>query len=370
MPNPQYPNWIEINLSKIESNTRAVIRRTGVDVMGVVKTNAYGHGAVESARAVLRAGASYLAVVRLSELEELRQAGITAPVMVFGGALKSEVDRAIALEGTLPVYDAELAAYFSQRALALGRKLRVHLKVDTGLGRFGVFPDEALDFARSIASLEGLEMEGMMSHFSLIEEENGLSGDIQIERFRSAVDALAAAGIRPRWVHLAGSSGILHKPESYFNMVRAGGLLYGFNEANESLGDLFPELEPVFTWKTALVSVKRFPAGWTVGYGATYKAQQDEIIGVLNVGHGDGYRRKPGGSVLVEGQRVPIVGKICMDQMMVSLPRMLPLETEVVLVGRQGDAFIPAQELARRWEVITAAVTNVIKRTPRVYIRE
>jgi alanine racemase len=151
-------------------------------------------------------------------------------------------------------------------------------------------------------------------------------------------------------------------------MVRAGGLLYGFGETDDPQGDLLPAFEPAFTWKAVLASVKRFPAGWTVGYGATYTTQQDEIIGVLNVGHGDGYQRKPGGSVLVEGQRVPIVGKICMDQMMVSLPRVYPLGTEVVLAGKQEDAVIFPQELARRWGTITASVTNANKRIPRIYV--
>jgi alanine racemase len=338
--------------------------------MGVVKTNAYGHGAVECSKAMLRAGVSYLAVVRISELVELRQAGIAAPVFVFGSALEGEVDQAIEMEGTLPVYDAELAQLFSQRALALGQKLRVHIKIDTGLGRFGVFPHEAVEFARFLSTLEGLEVEGMMSHFAIVGEENGLSSAIQTARFRGAVDALEAAGIRPRWMHLASSSAILYLPDSYFNMVRAGGLLYGFGEADDPEGHRLPRLQPAFTWKAVLASVKRFPAGWTVGYGATYTTREDEIIGVINVGHGDGYQRKPGGSVLVEGQRVPIVGKICMDQMMVSLPRVYPIGTEVVLAGRQGDTLIPPQELALRWGTITASVTNVNKRVPRVYLRE
>jgi alanine racemase len=365
-----YPTWIEINLSAIENNTRFVLEKTGVDALAVVKTNAYGHGAVESARAVLRAGAKWLAVVRISELAELRQAGITAPIIVFGGATPEEIDLAISYQAALPVYDRELAQIWSQRALALGRKLRVHLKIDTGMGRFGVFPEEALEFARFVASLEGLEVEGLMSHLAVTHHEGNLDGMLQVQRFRQVQETLREAGITPRWVHLASSSAILQMPESYFNLVRAGGVLYGLGDSSDAQGNLRPGLRRAFCWKAKFVSVKRFPAGWTVGYGATYTTHQDEIIGVLNVGHGDGYLRLPGGSVLVNGQRCPIVGRICMDQMMVSLPEMVLLGTEAVLVGEQGDAAIPAQELSKRWGSSTTAVTNINKRVPRLYVRD
>ncbi|MCE5208482.1 MAG: alanine racemase [Chloroflexi bacterium] len=365
-----YPTWIEINLSRIENNTRTVLKNTGVDVMAVVKTNAYGHGAVETSKAVLRAGAKMLAVVRLSELMELRQAGITAPVMIFGGAMASEVDQAIAQTAVLPVYDAELAKIWSDRALALGRRLPVHLKIDTGMGRFGVFPEQALDFARFIGTLEGLEIEGVMSHLAGVGDYGPINSQTQLQRFKGVVDTLAAAGIRPRWRHLASSSAILYEPDSYFNLVRAGGVLYGLGDASDPQGVMLPGLSRSFCWKAQFVSIKRFPEGWTVGYDSTYTTHKDEIIGVLNVGHGDGYLRIPGGSVLVEGRRCPIVGKICMDQMMVSLPHEYPLGTEAVLIGEQGDAVIPPQELARRWASATTFVTNVNRRIPRVYLRD
>ncbi len=364
------PTWIEINLSHIENNTRYVLKHTGVDALAVVKTNAYGHGAVECGKAALRAGARMLAVVRLSELAELRESGITAPVMIFGGALETQIDQAIALTAVLPVYDAGLAKIWSARALALGRKLPVHLKIDTGMGRFGVFPDQALEFARFISTLEGLQIEGVMSHMAVTGDEGNLDGKTMIKRFKGVLETLKAAGIDPRWKHMASSSAILDEPESHFNMVRAGGVLYGLGDASDSSGNMRPGLKRAFCWKAKFVSVKKFPAGWTVGYGATYVTQQDEIIGALNVGHGDGYLRLPGGSVLVEGQRCPIVGKICMDQMMVSLPKAYPIGTEAVLIGEQDGAVIPPQELAKRWSSATTFVTNVNKRIPRVYLTE
>jgi alanine racemase len=364
------PTWIEINLSAIENNTRYVLEKTGVDVLAVVKTNAYGHGAVETARAVLRAGATWLAVVRLEEVAELRQAGIDADIMLFGGVTPNEVDQALELEAVLPVYDLELAKVLSQRAVALGKRMRVHLKVDTGMGRFGVFPQEALEFARQLMVLEGLEVEGLMSHLAVTGREANLVGATQISRFKSVVESFRQEGILPRWVHLASSSAILKEPESHFNMVRAGGVLYGLGDSSDAQGNLLPGLRRAFTWKAQLMSAKRFPEEWTVGYGATYMTRKDEVIGVVPVGHGDGYLRIPGGEVLIEGRRVPIVGKICMDQMMVSLPRMVPLGTTVVLVGEQESAVIAPQELARRWGSATTAVTNVNKRIPRIYVRD
>lgn len=365
-----HPTWIEIDLSAIENNTRYVLSKTGVDVLAVVKTNAYGHGAVETARAVLRAGATWLAVVRLEEVAELRQAGIDANIMLFGGVTPGEVDQALELDAVLPVYDLELAKIMSQRAEALGKRMRVHLKVDTGMGRFGVFPDKALEFARQLMAMKGLEVEGLMSHLAVTSREANLGGSVQIRRFKSVVEKLTQAGILPRWVHLASSSAILQEPESYFNMVRAGGVLYGLGDSSDVQGNMLPGLRRAFTWKAQLMSVKRFPEEWTVGYGATYMTRKNEVIGVVPVGHGDGYLRIPGGEVLLEGHRVPIAGKICMDQMMVSLPRMVPLGTTVVLVGEQEGGVIAPQELARRWGSATTAVTNANKRIPRVYIRD
>jgi alanine racemase len=365
-----HPTWIEINLSAIENNTRYVLEKTGVAVLAVVKTNAYGHGAVETSRAVLHAGATWLAVVRLEEVAELRKAGIESNIMLFGGVTPAEVDQALEMDAVLPMYDLELAKILSQRAVALGKSMRVHIKVDTGMGRFGVFPQEALEFARQLMALERLEVEGLMSHLAVTGREANLEGPTQISRFKSVVDAFRKEGILPRWVHLASSSAILQEPDSYFNMVRAGGVIYGLGDSSDTRGNMLPGLRRAFTWKAQLMSVKRFPEEWTVGYGATYMTRKNEVIGVVPVGHGDGYLRIPGGEVLQDGHRVPIVGKICMDQMMVSLPRMVPLGTTVVLVGEQEGGVIAPQELARRWGSATTAVTNVNKRIPRIYVRD
>lgn len=363
-----HPTWIEINLPAIANNTKYVLEKTGVEVLAVVKTNAYGHGAVEVAKTVLKAGATWLAVVRCGEISRLREAGIVVPIMVFGGATPREVDLAIQQDATLPVYDLELAQLFSRRAQELGKRLRVHVKVDTGLGRFGVFPDDALDFTRRVLEMPGLELEGIFSHFAVADEAGHPLTPLQIRRFKRSVQSLNEAGIFPQWVHLANSPGILHETRAYFNLVRAGGILYGLGDMEDERG--FPSgLQPAFTWKAQLMSCKRFPGGWKIGYGQTYEASEGEVIGVVPVGHGDGFLRMPGNEVLVDGRKVPVVGKVCMDQFMISLPKMCPLGTEVVLVGEQGDESISPQEVARRWGSSTTVATNISQRVPRVYIR-
>ncbi|MCJ7622178.1 MAG: alanine racemase [Anaerolineaceae bacterium] len=369
MRNSKHPTWININLSAIENNTKYVLKKTGVDVMAVVKTNAYGYGAVEVSKTALKAGATWLAVVRCEEISRLRDAGINAPIMVFGGATPGEVDLAIEQDATLPVYDLELAQVFSRRAQELGKRLRVHVKVDTGLGRFGVFPDDALDFTRRVLEMPGLVLDGIFSHFAVADVNGHPLTALQIRRFKGAVQSLNEAGIFPRWVHLANSPGILHQPQAYFNLVRAGGVLFGLGDVEDERG--FPSnLQPAFTWKAQLMSCKRFPAGWKIGYGQTYETSEGEVIGVVPVGHGDGFLRNPGNEVLVDGRKVPVVGKVCMDQSMISLPKMYPLGTEVVLVGEQGDERITPQEVARRWGSSTTAATNINQRVPRVYIRD
>ena len=365
----KHPTWIEINLSAIEKNMEYVLKKTGADVMAVVKTNAYGYGGVEVAKTVLKAGATWLAVVRCGEIFRLREAGIEAPIMVFGGATPGEVDLAIQQDATLPVYDLELAGVFSLRAQELGKRLRVHVKVDTGLGRFGVFPDDALDFTRSVLEMPGLDLEGIFSHFAVADEAGHSLTPLQIRRFKRSVQSLNEAGIFPKWVHLANSPGILHEPDAYFNLVRAGSVLYGLGDMEDAR--VFSSgLQPAFTWKAQLMSCKRFPAGWKIGYGQTYETYEGEVIGVVPVGHGDGFLRMPGNEVLVGGRKAPVVGKVCMDQFMISLPKMYPLGTEVVLVGEQRGQRISPQEVARRWGSSTTAATNINQRVPRLYVRD
>ena len=368
MTNASYPTWIEINLQAVKENTRIIKDIARVPLMAVVKNDAYGHGSLECALAVLEAGADWLAVVRVEEARELREAGIKVPIMVLGSALPGEFEQVIKYDLTLPVFDLNMVRMLSEKALAADKKVKVHLKVDTGMSRFGIFPEEALGFAQELQKLSGLDFEGVFSHFATADVPGHPLVEVQIKRFNQVLDSLKAAGINPEWVHMSSSPAIVNHPEAHFNLVRAGGALFGVGLEDEN-DDLLAGLKRAFTWKARLVSCKRFPAGWGVGYGQDYTTREGEIIGVVPVGHGDGFLRSPENEVLVDGKKVPVVGLVCMDQFMLSLPEFYPIGTEVVLVGTQGDQRITPEEVGRRWKTSASAATEIKKRVPRIYFK-
>lgn len=361
------PTWVEVNLSAIEHNTRIIKEAVKVPMMAVVKDDGYGHGAVETAKTFLASGGTWLGVVRCHEGLELRQAGIEAPTLVFGGILPDEMDSAINAHLAIPVYNFEVAEIVSRRALALGKTALVHLKVDTGMGRFGVFAEDALSLAQHVQDLGGMKIDGIFSHFSAAGDDEELTW-LQLKRFKSALQSLRSAGINPEWVHMANSSAIISVPEAYFNMVRVGGILYGMY--GERKYPFSAQPRPAFTWKARLMSCRRFPEGWGVGYDHTYTTHEGELIGVVPVGHGDGFRRSPQNEVLIGGKRVPVVGLVCMDQCMVSLPEWQPMGTEIVLLGNQGKERITSGDLRKRWSCTYSGTTLVHPRVPRVYVRD
>lgn len=365
-----YPTWIEINLTAIEHNTRLTADWAGVALMGVMKDDGYGHGAVEVARAFLGASAASvaLAVARVSEGLALRAAGIDAPTLVLTGATPGEIDAALAAGLDLPLPDADAAGQIAARARAQGRTAKVHLKIDTGMGRFGVLAEDAPALARHAQALGGLEIAGIFSHFALAGDDHAFTG-LQLARFRAALAGVRAAGVEPRWVHLANTMGIIHERDSFFNMVRAGGILYG-QGMGPGPAPFTAQLRRAFTWKAQLMSCRKLPAGWGVSYMQEYHTAGEEWIGVVPVGYGDGYQRVPGSQALVNGRRVPVVGRICMDLLMLRLPEYTPPGTEVVLVGRQGQEEILQEELQALWRSSFSAVTLAHPRVPRVYVRD
>lgn len=369
MNSHQYPTWIEINLSALEHNARIISEHVKVPVLAVIKDNAYGHGSVEAGKSFLAGGATWLAVVRCAEARALREAKVTAPILIFGGAVPEEIDEAIAQDLTLPLYDFESVELFSQRAKALGKTIKVHLKVDTGMGRFGVFPEEATQLAQKAIAAGGIEVDGVFSHLALAGDPGETLTPLQIQRFKSTLQSLHEAGIHPRWTHLANSSGITWEPGAYFNLVRAGGILYGLGR--DRAGSPFENrLRRAFTWKASLMSCRQFPAGWGIGYDQSYTTREGDIIGVVPVGHGDGFRRFKGNQVLLAGQRVPAIGLVCMDQFMVLLPQMYPKHTEIVLVGKQGEQEITPEGLNKLWASSMSGVFLVNSRVPRLYYRD
>ncbi len=362
--------WIEVNLAAIEENVRALRTIAGVPIMAVVKANGYGHGAIEVSRAALAAGASWLAVSCAEEALVLREAGIAAPILVLGMVTAQEADEAIAAGLSLTVYCQESVDLYSTRASALGRSVNVHLKVDTGMGRLGTLPGEpTLALARSIAAMPSMHLEGVFTHLACADEENPAPTDAQLAQFSSTLEALQAVGIRPAWIHAANSAATLAFPQARFNMVRNGLAMYGVHPSGYvQLPDSF---RPALAWKARLVSCKVLPKGWGVSYGMEYHTAGEETVGVIPVGYADGWRRNRANIVLLHGKRLPVIGRVCMDQCMVKLPEGASLGTEVVLIGKQNGEEIRAEEVAERWGTINyEVITGISARMPRVFVRD
>lgn len=362
-----YPTWVEIDLSAVAHNTRAALHAANVALMAVVKSDAYGFGSVQIARTALSAGAAQLAVARFSEARILRQAGITAPILVFGMVTQPEIDEAIGSGVTLTLHSSQAAEQYSARARASGKPVHVHLKIDTGFGRLGVLPHNALAFALQCQKFGSLEVDGIYSHLSMADEEPGDPiTPLQIQRFIDVLSGLENNQIRPKLAHLANSAAAFGLPEARFDMVRVGTALLGMKPFY--FKPFPPELRRVITWKAQLASCRKLPAGWGVSYGHEYTADGYEWIGTLPVGYGDGFRRIPGNIVLVEGQRVPVVGRVCNDMCMLRLDHEVPVGAEVVIIGRQGNEEITTDELIDRWHTSQADIVSGINwRVPRVY---
>ncbi|MBI9046375.1 MAG: alanine racemase [Anaerolineaceae bacterium] len=368
MSDHSYPTWLEVNLSAIESNTKAIITDVNLPLMAVVKANAYGLGSVEVARSALTAGASQLAVARFGEARVLREAGIQAPILVLGMVTPQEVDEAISLDVTLTMYSFDIARVFGERGKAAGKPVRAHLKVETGMSRLGVFAEEVLELSR-FAFQEGIIVQGMYSHYAMADTTDHPLTAFQKDQFKRAVDILRENDLLPEFVHLANSAGTYFEKDAHYNLVRAGSAITGIYFRYDKP---FPQtMRRVASLKTSLASCKTIPKGWGIGYGQHYITSKDELIGSVPFGYGDGFRRIPGNEMLIGGKRVPVVGTECMDQTMIKLPEAYEMGSEIVIFGQQGSEEITLEELAKKWKTVEVDVTtNINPRVPRVYIRD
>jgi alanine racemase len=362
--NTTHPTWIEIDLSAITSNCAHIIRETHTPLMAIVKGNAYGHGAIEVARSAILGGAQWLGVARFCEARELRQNGIMAPILVLGMVTGEEVDEAIASHVTLTLHSPETLKQFAARTQVAGEPVRVHLEVDTGMGRTGIFAEELVSFMRQIQAAGKIIVDGLYSHLATAEETHPLN-ELQIKRFQSAVTALQENSLRPRWVHLANSAAAFYLPQSRYDLVRVGNVVLGLRIRIDR--PLPGHYRPALTWKARLASCRRLPPGWGVGYNQTYITSGEEIIGVVPVGYGDGIRRVAGNQVIIGGEKCPVVGRLCLDQLMIRLPRVYLLGEEVVLIGQQGACSIWVHDLADLYQTTQVDFTTLIHpRVPRI----
>ena len=366
--------WAEIDLDAIESNVRAFrdYVKAPVELIAVVKANAYGHGAAQVGQAALRAGAARLAVHRLSEGIELRQAGIVAPVLLLGYTTPAGAQAVVQAGLTPSVISQEFARALSGRALALGSRVPVHVKVDTGMGRYGLLPDEVLDFARLLLSLPGLRLEGIFTHFATADWLDLVHTRRQLRVFNDVLLALHLAGMDVPLVHAANTAASLRLPEAHFNAIRPGLGLYGMPPSAE-WAPAFP-LRPALSLKSRVCRVRLLQQGSAIGYGRTFITQQPTRVALVSIGYGDGFQRafSNKGFVLIRGQRARILGTVCMDQFMVDVSGIQGVQPddEIVLLGRQGDQTIAAGEIAALIGTINYEITcSILPRVPRVYLR-
>ena len=355
------PAWIEIDLARLRRNFEIIFadKPARVALLSVVKDQAYGHGAATVARAALNAGASYLGVATLGEALELRQAGVRAPILIFGERPPDQYEDCVRQHFTCFVNSESAARDLARVARRVGIEAPVHVEVDTGLSRYGVRWEHALDVISAVAGTPGLRLEGVMSHFAMSDEEDKSFALLQLDRFRQVLDGMDRLGIRVRYRHMCNTGGFLDLPQAHFDMVRLGILPLGVYPSQ--VCRRIPGLEPVMTVKTRVAVLRDLQPGDFVGYGMHYRATERRRIAVLPVGYGDGYPRvRNRGEVLVRGRRAPVVGGNAMDAMMVdvtSIPEVQPWD-EVVLLGRQGKEEISVHEIARwkgtvSYEVLT-----------------
>lgn len=360
------PTWVEVDLAAVADNLRAVKEMCGTALMAVVKANAYGHGTLPIAQTVEKAGADAIGITHLDDGIAMRDAGIKIPILLVGGVFKEEIKPALTHQITLPLVDRTILPAISAAAKALGQTLQVHLKIDTGLGRFGIFPEEIPALMAEIREHQNIEIEGVCTHFAMSDVKDDPLNELQMERFEQALESLKILGVQPKWIHAASSATAYYYPQMRYNMVRISESLLGMGTGSEDYP--FPEnLKRTITWKSRLISVKRYPAGWGISYGQKYHTAEDEWIGIVPVGHGQGYHRADCNKVLIDGKRMKAVGNVCIDQFMVSLPKYYEPGTEVVLLGKQGTEEILPEDLRACWKVPLSNAHMIDRTIPRVY---
>jgi alanine racemase len=340
----------------------------------VVKADAYGHGVLPVSRIALEEGADYLAVAILREGCCLREAGFTVPILILGCTPPEEAIRVVGHGLTQTVYAVEQAEALSRAALALGMRAKVHVKVDTGMSRLGVAPEEAGEFCRFLAALPGLELEGLFTHFAAADSEDKSKTQEQFAAFKVARESARACGLHIPIQHCANSAATLDCPETHLDMARLGIILYGLsptgNKALDREGRWPIQLTPAMRLKARLAMVKTLPAGASVSYGATFTARREMLLGTLPIGYADGYSRMLSGKagVLCAHKKVPLVGRICMDQCMADLSGTPEAKAgdEVTLFGPPE---LPADELAALLGTINYEIVCMVgRRVPRIYL--
>ncbi|MBN2190275.1 MAG: alanine racemase [Candidatus Aureabacteria bacterium] len=363
--------WAEIDLSSLRNNIKFISRRTGRDIaiMAIVKCNAYGHGAVEVSREAVKLGVKALGVSSLSEGIELRNVFSEIPIIVLSSGMSGQAEEFIEHRLSPVVCSWQMVNALSEAARSRGTKAAVHIKIDTGMGRIGVWHKQADEFVRAVYNVPDIVIEGICSHFATSDEEDLEFANQQLSWFADFLDKISDIPVRFR--HISNTGGIFNLPSAHLNMVRPGLSIYGVSPSDFVKDSV--KLKPVLSLKTKIAFIKKIPEGRALSYGRTFVTDKPMKVATLPVGYGDGYPRMLSnrGYVLIGGKKARILGTVTMDQMMVDITgiRNAKVEDVAILIGKQGREEITAREVARMADTIPYEIfTSINKRVQRIYI--
>ncbi|ENZ03621.1 alanine racemase [Clostridium thermobutyricum] len=367
------PVWAEVDLKAIENNIKE-IKRVAKDkeIIAVVKADAYGHGALDVVPVLLKNGADRLAVAVITEAIELRKAGINVPILILGYTPISFADDIINYDIEQTVFDLNYAKELSKAALRLGKKAKIHISLDTGMGRIGFIPnEESINSIEEISKLDGIEITGMFTHFSTADEADKNYTREQFEKYKWTVYQLEKRDINVGIKHVANSATIIDLEEYYYDAIRPGIILYGYYPSNEVNKEKI-KIRPALTLKSHVIHLKEVKEGTYISYGRKYVTKGIEKIATLPIGYADGYTRLLSGKVkvIINNKLVPVVGRICMDQCMVNVSELdsVKVGDEVILLGETENCKYNADDIAKEIDTISYEILCMIgKRVPRVY---
>jgi alanine racemase len=369
------PVWAEIDLDAIAYNTKNIKKLIGdKELIAIVKADCYGHGAVDVVPTFLENGASRLAVAMLTEGIELRENNINAPIVILGYTPLYLGEELINYDIEQTVYDLDYAKELSEIALSLNKRAKIHIAIDTGMGRIGFLPcNETVKTIAEICTLKGLEIVGIFSHFSTSDEEDKSYTKEQLLKFTKVMENLKALEIQIPLKHLSNSGAIIDMPETYLNAVRPGIILYGYYPSNEVFKDNL-SIKPALTLKSKIGHVKELEPDMYIGYGKTFKTNKKTIVATLPIGYGDGYPRAlaENAKIILNGKFAKILGRICMDQCMIDVTNIENVKTgdELIILGEEGDLKFNADDMAGALGTINYEILCMLKsRIPRVYIK-
>ncbi|QLY80471.1 alanine racemase [Clostridium intestinale] len=374
MENSIRPVWAEVDLGCIEHNVKQIKSLCeNKKIYGVVKADAYGHGALDIVQVLLKSGVTDLAVALITEALEIIKSGINVPILILGFTPLTFAEDILNNNIEQTVYDLEYAKKLSEIAQEKNKTAKIHIAVDTGMGRIGFLPNEkGMEAVRQISKLPNINIEGIFTHFSTADEVDKTYSLEQLAKFNKFVDDLENEGIKINIKHASNSAGIMDLPEAHFNAVRPGIIMYGYYPSNEVIKERL-DLKPALTLKTSVVHVKTLPKDMYISYGRKYKTDKERVIATLPIGYADGYTRALSnkGKVIVNGKLASIVGAVCMDQCMIDVTDVgtVKVGDEVILLGEHGNTRFNADDLAELLDTINYEIICMIgRRVPRVYI--